>query len=227
MLWYRLLFFNAIHRSKKIITISEFSKKEIIKYYKVKEDKIAVIPCAWQHYERIGYDNNALNKYGLEKNGYYFSMCSLEPNKNFKWIADTAKMNPEQMYVVAGSINKVVFAEGLGFECPENMKLIGYVSDEEAKTLSRDCKGFLFPSIYEGFGIPPLEAISAGCTNVIVSDTEVMREVFGDSVSYINPYRADGVMPSFELDDTVRKRILGKYQWSDSAKAIISECDIV
>ena len=62
-----------------------------------------------------------------------------------------------------------------------------WVSDEGAKTLMRDCKVFLFPTFYEGFDIPPLEAISAGAKQVVVSDTEVMHEVFGDSVSYINP----------------------------------------
>lgn len=49
------------------------------------------------------------------------------------------------------------------------------------------CKAFLFPTYYEGFGIPPLEAISAGARQVVVSDTEVMHEIFGDSVCYIDP----------------------------------------
>lgn len=86
-----------------------------------------MIPNAWQHYERIAYDENALNKYGLEEGNYYFSMCSLEPNKNFKWIAEEAKENSDAIFAVAGSINKKVFADGLGFDCPENMKLLGYV----------------------------------------------------------------------------------------------------
>ena len=85
------MFGNATKRAKKIITVSEFSKSEIVKYFKVDPDNITVIPNAWQHYERIGYDESALSTYGLEKNNYYFSMCSLEPNKNFKWIAEEAR----------------------------------------------------------------------------------------------------------------------------------------
>ena len=161
-LWYEILFGNATKRAKKIITVSEFSKSEIVKYFKVDPDNITVIPNAWQHYERIGYDESALSTYGLEKNNYYFSMCSLEPNKNFKWIAEEARKNADMTFAVAGSINRNVFSEGLGFELPPNMKLLGFVSDEEAKTLMRDCSAFLFPTFYEGFGIPPLEAISAG-----------------------------------------------------------------
>lgn len=231
LLWYNLLLTNACKRSKKIITVSEFSKREICKYFHVDQNKISVIPNAWQHYEKISYDENALQKYGLEKEKYFFSMCSLEPNKNFKWIAEVAKRNPNLGFAVSGSINKMVFANGLGFNCPNNMKLLGYVSDEEAKTLMRDCKAFLFPTFYEGFGIPPLEAISAGAKCVIVSNTEVMHEVFGDGVVYISPtiYK----MPQIKvLSDESRKQILMKYSWEKSSKKlydlfknILGECN--
>lgn len=66
LLWYNLLLTNAAKRAKAIITVSEFSKREIIKYYHVKPKKIHVIPNAWQRYERIPYDKNTLSKYGLE-----------------------------------------------------------------------------------------------------------------------------------------------------------------
>lgn len=221
LIWYNMLLINAAKRAKRIITVSEFSKKEICKYFHVDEDKVTVNPNAWQHYERIGYDENALQKYELEKDRYYFSMCSLEPNKNFKWIAETAKKNSNEIFAVAGSINKEVFADGLGFECPDNMKLLGYVSDEEAKTLMRDCKAFLFPTFYEGFGIPPLEAISAGAKQVVVSDTEVMHEIFGESVVYINPNIYSTDLNTYIGDkgskQIVTKEILSKYSWKDSA----------
>lgn len=103
------------------------------------------------------------------------------------------------------------------------MKLLGYVSDEEAKTLMRDCKAFLFPSIYEGFGIPPLEAMSAGCKRIIVSDTEVMHEIFGDSVEYINStsrdYNIDIDLKVLEKD---KKNVLKSYSWEMSAKYLYS-----
>lgn len=220
LIWYNLLFKNSTKRAKEIITVSEFSKREIIKYYKVVPEKIAVIPDAWQHYERIGYDDNALEKYGLKNDSYYFSMCSLEPNKNFKWIAEAAKRNPDQVFAVSGSINETVFADGSGFECPENMKLLGYVSDEEAKTLMRDCKAFLFPTFYEGFGIPPLEAISAGARQVVVSDTEVMHEIFGDSVVYVDPMDYE-----IDLEKCKAERVIdmSKYSWSKSAEMLLIE----
>lgn len=225
-MWYDLLLGNATKRARKIITVSEFSKSEIVKYFKVNPDKITVIPNAWQHYEKTGYDDDALNKYGLEKDNYYFSMCSLEPNKNFRWIAEEAKRNPNCVFAVAGSINKKVFADGMGFECPDNMKLLGYVSDEEAKTMMRDCKAFLFPTFYEGFGIPPLEAMSAGAKNIYVSDTAVMHEIFEDSVQYINPNQYNDVFNNnvVSTEDSI-SRVLSKYSWKKSAEifsAVIS-----
>lgn len=219
--WYNLLFSNEAKRAKKIITVSEFSKREIIKYYNVEPDRIIVIPDAWQHYERIAYDDNALEKYGFTENSYYFSMCSLEPNKNFKWIAEVAKRNPNQNFAIAGSINETVFAEGLGFECPENMKLLGYVSDEEAKTLMRDCKAFLFPTFYEGFGIPPLEAISAGAKHVIVSDTEVMHEIFGGSVIYVNPNDYEVNLKSI---GSVNEKITTRHRWINTVGRNLQKC---
>lgn len=218
VLWYNLLLKNACKRSKKIITVSEFSKREICKYFHVDARKISVIPNAWQHYDRIGYAESTLIKYSLKKNQYFFSMCSLEPNKNFKWIAEVAKRNGDITFVVSGSINKRVFADGLGYECPNNMKILGYVSDEEAKVLMRDCKAFLFPTFYEGFGIPPLEAISAGAKCILVSDTEVMHEVFGDSVVYIDPNVYE--LPRIESVNNNIVGILKKYSWSKSAELV-------
>lgn len=220
LLWYNLLFFNVCRRAKMIITVSEFSKKEICKYFNVNSNRITVVSNAWQHFERISYDEDSLKKYSLEKYDYYFAMSSLEPNKNFRWIAEFAKKNPKQLFVVAGSINKRVFSDGNGFECPYNMKLLGYITDEEAKTLMRDCRAFLYPTFYEGFGIPPLEAISAGCRNVFVSDTEVMHEVYGNAVSYI--------LPNVDYDTLVKKSdtliqdedILKKYSWKKSAEIL-------
>ncbi len=190
--WYRLLFRNETRRARMLITVSEFSKREICRYYGVAPERILVAPNSWQHFARIGFDEGALEKYGLERGKYAFSMSSMEPNKNFRWIAAAARKDPAHTYAVAGAINREVFAGGPGFACPENMKLLGYVSDAEARTLMRDCRAFLFPTFYEGFGIPPLEALSAGCPRVVVSDTEVMHEVFGNGVSYVDPADLDG-----------------------------------
>lgn len=220
-IWYNIIFKNETKRAKAIITVSEFSRSEIEKYYQVEKKNIFVIPDAWQHYERIGYDENALVKYGLEKGKYYFAMSSLEPNKNFKWIAEVAKKNYTQTFAIAGSINKKIFNEGLGFECPCNVKLLGYVEDEEGKTLMRNAKAFIFPSFYEGFGIPPLEALSAGCKSIIVSDIPVMHEIFENSAKYINPNKYDYELKETLVQEKANINLLNKYSWKKSAEMLM------
>lgn len=219
--WYYLLFWNQTHRCDFIITDSNDAKSEILKYYpSLSADKVQVAYCSWQHYEKTAYDEGTLDKYGLTAEAYYFGMGSLEPNKNFKWIAEVAKRNPQSTFAIAGSLNQKVFANGLGFECPENVKLLGFVSDEEAKTLMRDCKGFLFPSFCEGFGMPPLEAISAGCKNIIVSDIAVMHELFEDEAIYVTPTEYEYTETSLLSDNIDGQKILDKFSWKESAKII-------
>lgn len=220
-MWYDLVFKLCIHRIDKIITVSEFSKREICKHYKANEGIISVIPSAWQHYMRISYDCAALDKYGLKKNEFYFAMSSMSPNKNFKWIAEASKNNSEIDFAVAGGINPKVFGTDLNFDMPANLKLLGYVSDEEAKTLMRDCKAFLFPTFYEGFGLPPMEAMSVG-TKAVVSDNECMREIYGDSVWYINPHKSVSIIRlNDKTECEVSNNVLMKYSWDKSAASLL------
>ncbi len=217
LLWYNLLFFNECRRAKKIITVSEFSKREIIKYYHVDPQKIIIIPNAWQHFEDVECVDGTAQKYGLSKGEFYFSVCSIEPNKNLKWIIETAKKNPYILFAVAGTTNAAVFSKELKTGIPSNMKLLGYITDAEVKTLMRECKAFLFPSFYEGFGIPPLEALSAGCKQIYVSDIEAMHEIFGDDVSYIDP-NVPEIPPSKQGD---HKGVLNYYSWLDNSAPIL------
>lgn len=215
LIWYRIMLKISMRKSRMIITVSDFSKKEIMNFYNVDNSKIIVVYNGWQHFDRVGFDEKTLEKYNLKKEGYFFSISSMDPNKNFRWIAEKARSMNESLFVVAGSINKKVFSEEFDFECPSNLRFLGYVTDGEAKTLMRDCKVFLFPSIYEGFGIPPLEAMSCGCKRIVVSDTEVMHEVYGNSVTYIH----DG-MDINNISESDTKDILSKYGWARSAQIL-------
>lgn len=223
VLWYRLLFWNSVQRARLILTISEFSKAEIMDCYHLPAERIRVVLPAWQHFQRIGYEKQTLGKYGLLAGQFFFSMSSLDPNKNFRWIADAARQYPEYQFAVAGSVNEKVFSEKMAAQLPPNMRFLGYVSDEEAKALMRNCRAFLFPSFYEGFGLPPLEALSAGAKSLVVSDIPVMREIFGTGVDYINPHaHHEDLTKLHKMYEVVRDDILTKYSWEKSAKELLS-----
>ena len=222
VIWYTILFYNTIKKSVFLITDSNSAKDDILRHYTINPDRIVVAPCGWQHMQDINYDENALKRYRLIKDKYYFAMGSLDPNKNFKWIAEMARIKPNYTFAVAGSINNRIFSDNIGVECPENMVFLGYVSDSEAKTLMRDCKAFLFPSFCEGFGMPPLEALSAGTRTIIVSDIRVMHEVFGDGATYIDPNIPQKIRNEVVISDSARADILKKYDWNLSARIILS-----
>lgn len=218
-LWYRLVFFLSVSRIRRLVTVSNFSKIEIQRCYRGIRNDIAVIPNAWQHMEKISYDERALRKFGLTKRGYYLALLSIAPNKNLNWVVSVAKDNPDVIFAVGGGINVKVFGNQLsGIETIRNLKLVGYVSDQEAKTLMRDCKAFIYPTFYEGFGIPPMEALSAGAPEIIVSDTEVMHEIYRDNATYIDPYYPK--LPTESHPDRPRD-VLERYSWHSSAQQLL------
>ena len=208
-IWHRVNYYLAAKSKMTILTVSNFSKSEIQKYYSVPGNRVHVIYNGWQHMNSVKVSDEIFNKNNLIKKGdYFFSMASLAPNKNFKWIVNSAKNNPDKIFVIAGGGKLPI--EGLN-----NLVILGYVSDEDAKALMGNCKAFIFPTFYEGFGLPPLEAIACGASEIIVSDTPCMREVYGDYAKYIDPNNHN----SWVIKETVKEpvELLRLYSWNDGA----------
>ncbi|MBR6046448.1 MAG: glycosyltransferase family 4 protein [Ruminococcus sp.] len=219
-LWHRLHYFIAAKSGKPVITISHFCKEQISEVYGVPKKRIAVIPCGWQHFLTTGEDESLFEQYPqITKGGYYFALGSLEERKNFKWIVEEARRHPEDTFVIAGGSVRNS-GEKLDLTGIENLIFVGYITDEQIKSLMKHCKAFLFPSTFEGFGIPPLEALSVGA-QVISSDTASMPEVLGDAVHYIDPYSHEA-----DLGVLLRKpaapasEALGRYSWKRSARLL-------
>lgn len=211
----------ATKKCKLVLTCSEFSKKDIQKIYSVPESKIAVIPCAWQHFERVSEDLNIFDRIGVEKNSYFFALGSRSYHKNARWVIAAAEKNPDEIFVITGS--------ALGYEDKEakqnklkNVIFTGYLNDEEVKALMHYCKAFIQPSMYEGFGIPPMEAMSVGA-NCIVAKAGSLPEVYKDSVWYIEPMDYDNIdlkeIMSRPKEDN--SAILEEYSWKKSAEKLL------
>ena len=125
------------------------------------------------------------------------------------------------MFAIAGGGSLAEEAGRLGLADLPNVVYLGYVSDGEAKSLMANCRAFLFPTLYEGFGIPPLEAVACGAKQILVSDTPCMREVYGDCAGYIdldtNPGNVDDTTPP-QADPQL---LLEKYSWEKSAEKLL------
>lgn len=225
--WYKLMFYIVGKRAKKIFTVSKFSKREINKYFDIPLEKIEVTYNGIDHMKTIKSDETIFTKFNIEKNNYVLAVSSLNPSKNFKLILETAKILPEINFVIAGGTNSTVFKEQ-GFNITPNVKFIGYVNDEELVALYKYASCFVYPSIYEGFGIPPLEAVFYDCP-IILSDIEVFKEIYGDTVLYCNLKDANVLKEKILLADNMKKVLTSKYKelkikyrWSNILKKINS-----
>ncbi|RZT21377.1 glycosyltransferase family 4 protein [Fictibacillus sp. BK138] len=233
ILWYRLLYLFVARFSYKIITVSNFSKGELVRYLPNLKKKISVIPIAANHIDKLKSDESILINNGLDKKDYLFAVSSMHPNKNFKLIINALEQMTsfKGQVVIAGSSNGKVFSKEK-YKKNNNIKFIGYVTDEQLKALYKNAKAFIFPSLYEGFGLPPLEAMNMGCP-VIVSNAASIPEVCGDAALYFNPNDFQELQNCFNLiynDETLIKdlkrnglRRSKKYHWSKTSEELINK----
>lgn len=221
----KLLLMNyriAAKHADVVATVSENSKKDIYELYGRKPEDIYVIGNAWQHITRIEMDDSWMEKYPMLRKGeYYFSLSANRKQKNFKWIYEMARRNPDTIFAIAGTQEEWQCEK----ECDApNIIHLGYVSDEMVKSLMCNCKAFLFPSIYEGFGIPPMEALAVGA-KIIIAKTSCLPEIYGDSAYYIDPYRYDiDLEQLLSLEVAPAKEVLDRFSWKTSADKLNQVC---
>lgn len=202
-----------------IVTVSEYQKKQICEEYKVPESKVFVIPNGWEHISKIVPDENVFAQHPeIREEDYYYSIGNVARHKNYKWIHEMAKKYESRQFVIAGNIDKNVWGVDDSELHLPNVIFLGYVTDEENKALMQHCRAFLHPAKYEGFGIPPLEALAIG-KKIIISNATCLPEIYRQSASYFDPDDYD-----VDLDELERAPVreadvvLEKYTWRNAAR---------
>ena len=209
-------------RAKAVFTVSEFTKKTITDTYHVSPDKIHVVYSGVSAYKEIPADEKVFDRLPqLKGKSFYFTLGSLSVRKNLKWIADHAELYPNEIFAVSGKpLPSVVPPELEKLKSLPNIVMTGYLSDEEVKALLSKCKAFVFPTYFEGFGLPPLEALSCGAP-IIVSNITSLPEIYGKCAHYIDPNE-----PNVDLDKLLAEpvesseNILNFYTLENTAKRI-------
>lgn len=229
---------KAIKNSDFLITVSENTKKDLFKFKRFAacaKDKNIIIagPAASPEMKRT-----ASHKLNLPKN-FLLAVGTLQPRKNFKAIfqafSGLAKENPDLHLCVVGGkgwkISKIFKA--IPQEFTKRIHFLGYMPYSDLPELYSRAKMLVFPSLYEGFGIPPLEAMSCGCP-VVTSSTSSLPEVVGDAALQIPPENADALTQAIasmlipEKAENYAKRGLTqakKFSWEKSSEAILAAID--
>lgn len=203
-------------KSKVLVTVSETSKAQICDYMQVPKEKVKVICNGWEHMDKIVKDNGIFEKYPqLKVKEYIYSLGSIMPHKNFKWIKEVAKRNPNLIFAIAGNMHKLGNQEMVS---ASNILYLGRVTDEENKALMERCRIFVFPSKLEGFGIPPLEALACGA-KIAISRASCLPEIYGECAVYFDPDDYEVNIEDLEKQAIVGvDKLLEKYSWKKTAK---------
>ncbi|MCW5632892.1 MAG: glycosyltransferase family 4 protein [Rubrivivax sp.] len=188
--WYRVLLGALMRGSRVVATVSKFSADELQRHFGPRpagRAAIEVIGEGGEHILRTPADADIVPRLGLAGRRYVLAVGSRSPNKNFEGVLKALQRlpDPELLLVATGGQAHAIFGKTGSLADPRVVST-GYVSDAELRALYEHAECFVFPSFYEGFGLPPLEAMCCGCP-VVVSRRASLPEVCGDAALYCDP----------------------------------------
>lgn len=232
--YYRYLVPRILKQSRKIVAISENTKRNIITFYGIKPDRIhTILPGFEKKIYRWGIDPERVKiKYGLTE--YLLYVGNLLPHKNLKGLIRAFSLIAQRMpykLVIAGCRDPRYYpelkAEAQTPGLADKVLFLNYISADELPALYAGAKAFVFPSLYEGFGLPPLEAMACGCP-VVVSNVASLPEVCGDAAYCVDPYDVESIADGIHkvlTDQALRQAMIEKgleraklFSWERSAQ---------
>ncbi len=232
---------KATKKADRIIAVSESTKRDIIEYLDVSEDKIKVVyEAADPIYRPVTEDEAESVKRRFKTNGSYIMYVGgMDPRKNLEGLLDAYRRLPtdlsrEHKLVVVGrldqwypEIEKLISEFGLR----ERVVFTGFVPDEMLVALYNGASVFVLPSLYEGFGLPLLEAMSCR-TPVVCSNAASIPEVIGDAALMVDPHDVDGLAAAIEralTDSELREGLREKgfkraksFSWEKTARETLA-----
>jgi glycosyltransferase involved in cell wall biosynthesis len=238
--WYQTLFRLLAWRRVPMLTVSAFSQQRLASCLRISASRIAVVQNGGHHLQAVTPDLGALARYGLTPERYLLAVGSNNPNKNLVALQTAfcrLTAGPEgeactgAKLVIVGSGNPRVFAA----QATSNIDAVGIVhtgalDDAALKALYQHAAGLVFPSLYEGFGLPPLEAMSCGCP-VAASNTAAIPQVCGDAALYFDPTSVEQMAQAMQallhesgLRDRLRRagaRHVQAYTWPRAAENLL------
>lgn len=226
----------SVSRCRRILTISEFSRQEISELLGFPKERISVVPCAVPGAPQAADFPAAAARFGITK-PYLLFVGTIEPRKNlerlllaFERLKNEAAI-PHQLVLAGGAgwRNDAIHRLAETMKHREDVVFTGFVTDAEKNALYRNADLFVFPSLYEGFGLPPLEAMQQGCP-VVCTDAASLPEVVGNAAVLADPYSASSIAEGiFRVlsDDGLRAALVQKglaraaeFSWDAAANTL-------
>lgn len=226
---------QMLAKTATIATVSEFSRGELAQFLKVPAARIVVAPNGSEHLQ-IAPDRQIVDKLGLAGRPFFLVLGSLTTNKNLAVVIRALAHLPGNAarIVAVGDVNDGIFGK-LSIAPNPDFLMPGRLSDAEIAGLMGSARALIFPSIYEGFGIPPLEAMTHGCP-VLASTAPAVMEVCGDAADYF-PAHDDTALAGLlrkvlsDHDGSWRsERVragaerVGHFSWEASARTLLAAC---
>ena len=236
----RSVIWSAIRRSDRILTVSEASKRDILRFFNVSAGKIEVITNAID--ERFGQSPTeeevvlVRERYQLQS-PFLLYAGNIKPHKNLERLIEAfAELRRRgfdrvKLLIIGDQVSKYPALRRAVHRCKlhTHVRFFGFVPDRTLAVLYRLADAFVFPSLYEGFGLPPLEAMASG-TPVVTSNVSSLPEVAGDAAVLVDPYRPEAIADGIHRilsDDALRDQLRVKgplraqqFSWAQSVGRI-------
>ena len=211
--WYKFMQRWLTRRQIPVVTVSEFSRQEVIRHLGVVPKQITVITEGADHVDRITSNDAILQQHNFYRGGFVLAVGTLSAHKNLRALGALARQLAARNIplVIAGGLGGLAFQSAGESTLPQPAHYIGRVTDAELKALYENAGCFVFPSSYEGFALPAIEAMACACP-VVAADIPALRESCGQAVHYCDPARPDTiaarvmeVLDNQELNDALRR----------------------
>jgi len=228
---YRILLPTLARRVSHVLTVSNFAKGRLEDLGIANQKKIVVVLNGASHMNRITSDPDTLVRYGLEFGRYFLAIGSVAPHKNLKRLTDAASARPDGApdLIIVGGMNSKAFADA-DVKTDNGVRFIGRVGDEELKALYEGAMALAFPSLTEGFGLPPIEAMLCGCP-VIATTGGAVPEICKEVAIYVDPMVTtdwSAALIRVANDPVLRTHLADKgrihataYTWANAAETIM------
>ena len=196
-IWLKFAWKNAVNTSAKVIAISDFVRTDILDKFKVDHSKVCTIYNPIKIDEFKNDFNNISKEYNIEEYNYYYSVSSMYKHKNLitllkvmKILKDRYPENKKKLVIsgISGNLQEEFQAKVKELGIEDRIITTGFISDLQRNILYKNCSLFLFPSIFEGFGMPPIEAMMLGKTVITTNRTSIKEVTMGLATYVDDPF---------------------------------------